>query len=121
MKQIIVLGFLFSKRFSGITLWPFILLKHAALKNDAVFINHERIHLRQQAEMLIVPFYIWYSIEYLVRLAQFKNKYEAYKNISFEREAYANESRLEYIKNRKYWAFMAYLKTKKPPLAGGGE
>lgn len=115
MKQIIVLGFLFSKRFSGITLWPFIFLKKAILKSDAVFINHERIHLRQQVEMLVVLFYIWYGIEYLVRLVQFKNKHIAYKNISFEREACMNENQLEYLQKRNFWAFLSYLKTKNRP------
>jgi len=115
LKHVIVLGFLFSKRFSGITLWPFILIKQAALKKNVVFINHERIHLRQQVEMLVVLFYVWYGIEYLLRLVQFKNKHIAYKNISFEREAYMNENRLEYLQKRTFWAFLTYLRTKNRP------
>ena len=50
--------------------------------------KHEKIHIAQQKEMLVIPFYLWYFIEWLVRL--FK-KGNAYQNISFEREAYVNE------------------------------
>jgi len=71
--------------------------------------NHERIHLSQQIEMLILPFYLWYAIEFLLRLVQFKNGYLAYKNISFEREAYANESNLNYVRKRHLWNFTDYL------------
>jgi len=71
--------------------------------------NHERIHLSQQIEMLILPFYLWYSLEFLLRLVQFKNVYLAYKNISFEREAYANESDIDYFRKRHLWNFTHYL------------
>ena len=55
-------------------------------------INHENIHTRQMIEMLFIFFYIWYGIEWLIRLIQYKNGHTAYRNISFEREArYAAE------------------------------
>jgi hypothetical protein len=31
---------------------------------DKVFVNHEKIHLRQQLELLVLPFYVWYIIEF---------------------------------------------------------
>lgn len=71
--------------------------------------NHERIHLRQQLELLIVFFFIWYLTEYLIRLIQYKDSYKAYNKISFEREAYANEQKLGYLKKRKWWGFRRYL------------
>ncbi len=77
-----------------------------------LLLNHERIHLRQQAELLILPFYVWYVLEYFVRLLAYKNKKEAYRNISFEREAYANESDPDYLKHRKFWSFLKYLNVK---------
>ena len=72
-------------------------------------LNHERIHLRQQAELLVVFFYVWYGLEYLIRLIQYRNRHEAYKNISFEREAYANEKDLDYLKRRSFWEFLKYI------------
>jgi len=93
----------------GMALWPFIILQNKSLLSDVIFINHEKIHLRQQAEMLIVFFYIWYVFEFLLRWIQFKNRYQAYKNISFEREAYTNEKDLDYLKKRSFWGFTKYL------------
>jgi hypothetical protein len=106
---LVVNKYLLRKRFVGITLWPFIVMKHQRLKKDAVFINHERIHLRQQLELLILPFFIIYGLEYLVRLIQYKNRYVAYRNISFEREAYQNEGNMRYLRNKKFWSFLRFL------------
>ncbi len=72
-------------------------------------LNHERIHLRQQAELLIIPFYLWYVTEYFIRLIIYKNKRQAYRNISFEREAYTNENNLNYLNKRKLWALIKYI------------
>jgi hypothetical protein len=78
-------------------------------KSHTVLLNHERIHIRQQVELLIVFFFVWYFVEYLTRLIQYKNRREAYYNISFEREAYANEKDLDYLKKRSFWNFLKYL------------
>lgn len=110
--MVVVIPFLFSKRFAGIALWPFIIVKSEAYKADAVFLNHEHIHLRQQLELLILPFYLWYGIEYLLRLIYFKDRYLAYRNISFEQEAYEYEKDFSYLKRRKLWRFMEYIKKK---------
>ncbi|WP_317127938.1 hypothetical protein [Hyunsoonleella flava] len=77
---------------------------------NKTLINHEKIHLRQQLELLIVLFYVWYIIEFLVRLMQYRQWNIAYKNISFEREAYINEHNTTYLKNRKFWGFLKYLR-----------
>jgi len=89
--------------------FPFILIKDKKLVHNTTLLNHERIHLCQQAELLILPFYIWYIIEYLIRLIIYKNKQQAYRNISFEREAYANENSMEYLNKRKLWTFLKYI------------
>lgn len=91
------------------TLFPFVFLADAADKNDVVFVNHERIHLRQQLELLIVFFYVWYFVEYVIRLLQFKDRKKAYRSISFEREAYENEKDLGYLNGRSFWKFLRYL------------
>ena len=106
---VLVNRFLLRKKFVGLALWPFLILKDRALKADVVFMNHERIHLRQQIELLVLPFYLWYGVEYLVRLVQYQDRYKAYLNISFEREAYAKESDLFYLKDRPLWEFLRYL------------
>ena len=84
----------------GLAFWPFIFISSKTIIDDEL-INHERIHLRQQLEMLIIPFYIWYLIELYTK---------GYMNISFEKEAYANEKNLTYLKKRRIFAFRKYLK-----------
>ena len=98
-----------SGRFKGISLWPFVILENAHLKNDAAFINHEKIHLRQQIEMGVIFFYIWYAIEFFVRYMDCRDGMMAYRNISFEREAYRREANLKYLKKRPFWAFLKFL------------
>ncbi|MDT0688074.1 hypothetical protein [Autumnicola psychrophila] len=98
-----------GKGFNGVSLWPFVIVKYAWLKDDRLFINHERIHLRQQLELLLVFFYIWYFAEFLIGLLKYKSTYKAYRNISFEREAYKMESDSQYLNRRRFWAFLNYL------------
>ncbi len=93
----------------GLALWPFIILKHSALKKDAIFIHHETIHLKQQKELLLLPFYLMYMFEWLLRCIWHLDSYKAYQNISFEREAYANEANLNYASERKPFSFIKYL------------
>ena len=106
---VIVSRYLIPKGFRGITLFPFIIVSERDLKQDTVVVNHERIHIRQQLELLILPFFIWYGIEFLVKCLIYKDKKLAYKNISFEREAYANERDLQYLRRRFFWKFLNYV------------
>lgn len=101
---------LFTNNFAtAISIWPFIFLKHKYQKNDAILINHEKIHLQQQAELLIIPFYIWYLLEYLIYRLKGYNKHAAYHSISFEREAYEHEHDLNYLEHRPWFGFKKYL------------
>lgn len=93
----------------GLSLWPFIILKDNTLKEDIVLINHEKIHLKQQLELLILPFYIIYITEWVLRSVYYLDTYRAYQNLSFEREAYANERNLNYPDERKLFSFIKYL------------
>lgn len=74
--------------------------------------NHEKIHTEQGRELLWLFFYLWYGVEYLIRYFQYGKWKEAYYNISFEREAYGNAANLNYIKKRKRYSFVKYLKKK---------
>ncbi len=98
-----------NTKISGITLFPFILLRRKSDRKNKILINHERIHIRQQMELLIIIFYIWYLSEYYIRYLKYKNPNLAYRNISFEREAYANEQNTDYLSKRKIWSFVRYL------------
>lgn len=84
---------------SAMAFFPFIILNSKVVATPEL-INHERIHLRQQIELLIIPFYIWYLIEYYKK---------SYYNVSFEKEAYSNDKNLKYLKKRRIFAFINYL------------
>lgn len=50
-------------------------------------VTHEKTHTKQMLEMGIVFFYLWYVIEWFIKLLASGNAHTAYRNISFEREA----------------------------------
>lgn len=92
-------------------IWPFLLVQDKKSVEDPVFMNHERIHARQQLELLLIPFFLWYGIEYLI--LRFKYNHDrAYKNIVFEREAYSMQFELDYLKSRKMWSFTRFYSKK---------
>lgn len=94
----------------GMALFPFVLIKYKHYASNERLLNHEQIHLRQQLELLVIPFYIWYLTEYLwLRLRGMKHK-QAYYNISFEKEAYDQEYDLDYLLYRPAWNFRKYLR-----------
>ncbi len=109
----------FFDNISGITLFPFIILRKDIVdfynSNPDfkiyydILVNHESIHIKQQIEMLVIPFYIWYLIEWCVKAWLYRSWDVGYENISFEREAYENEENLLYLKNRKFYSFLKYL------------
>ena len=109
--------------YKAINLFGVLFVKNNA-KIDDVTINHEAIHSKQFIELMILfavvtvfirwwmplfsPlfFYIWYVIEWVIRLP----KGNAYKNISFEREAYANEGDASYLNGRYWFNFLRYIR-----------
>jgi hypothetical protein len=102
-----------NKNVLAMALWPFVIYKDKKTSENSVIQNHEKIHHRQQIELLIIPFYIWYFIEYWVGMFKFKFKHEiAYRNISFEMEAYDQERNMNYLKSRPYFSNWKYFKLK---------
>jgi len=91
-------------RIGGIALFPFVILRekyqHGVWKNKGIeTINHESIHFQQALELGVLPFYLIYVVEWLLKLPFYG--VGAYRNISFEREAYGNEDNLEYLATRR--------------------
>ena len=113
--------------FEALTVWPFIFVRS---KNfDEVDENHEEIHGRQQLEMLVVGIvlsvvlcstgcgwwslfalpisFYWYLLEWSVRLVFLPGN--AYRQTSFEAEAYAHQEDMDYLRHRKPFAWIKYL------------
>lgn len=89
-------------------IFPFVFLRDMKFRNDAVLVNHEKIHFRQQIEMMFVLFYLVYLFNFLINLIRYRNWKKAYREIIFEREAYSNESDFEYLHKRRCWNFPKY-------------
>lgn len=96
--------------YSAMALYPFILVKDEVMKQNAVLMRHEKIHHRQQLELLLVFFYLWYALNYFYNLLKYRNHFKAYKEIIFEREAFAKDEEEDYLEKRKLWAFLKYIK-----------
>lgn len=114
MKGKIIVSRFWTRFFSGgkasaVTIFPFIFLLRSQDRSDQVLINHERIHLVQALELLVLPFYLWYLTEFLIRFIQCRNFHQAYMYIGFEREAFAHEHDLDYLNWRSLWAFRKFL------------
>jgi hypothetical protein len=104
---------IFTSRFvpySAIALYPFIFIRHEELRHNESLIRHEKIHHKQQVELLLIGFYVLYGINYLYNLLRYRNHYKAYREIIFEREAYAMDNDPGYLKRRKVLSFLNYTK-----------
>nr|DAU75425.1 MAG TPA: hypothetical protein [Caudoviricetes sp.] len=71
--------------FAAINLFGVIFARKEYRQLSETTVNHEAIHTEQMKELLYVGFYLCYLVEWVVRLFM---KGNAYRNISFEREAY---------------------------------
>ena len=105
--KIIINNILPPKGFKCINLFGILFCRRQLNEID---INHETIHTKQMQELLYIFFYLWYVIEYLVKLIIYRNTKLAYRNISFEREAYQNQYNLDYLNNRKHYSWFKCIK-----------
>ena len=87
------------KGFKAINLFGVVLVRKGC-RMTAADLNHEAIHTAQMRELLYVPFYVLYVLKWLWLLPRYPKRHEAYRNISFEREAYAHQAEPDYLKTR---------------------
>lgn len=121
-----------AKGFMAMTIWPLLFIKKKeAWRFNANDERHENIHGEQQKEMLTVGgviaavlwaagcgwwsllalpvFFWWYMVEWLVKYCYYRNGHTAYKNVGFEREAYANQNDMTYLSHRRPFAWVGYI------------
>lgn len=94
------------KGFQAILLFGVLFVRKGVKITDKL-LNHENIHYQQMKELLFIGFYIWYVIEWLIKLPIHGRM--AYYNISFERESYSKERDMHYLRGRKFWGFIKYM------------
>lgn len=96
--------------YNAMCVWPILFIKPGTdLSGCGITLNHERIHARQQLEMLWLFFFLWYGVEFIVRLVQHRDRHKAYLALSHEKEAFNNDEDLDYLGRRKAYAWMRYL------------
>lgn len=93
--------------FAAINLFGILFIRKDVTVTDRM-LNHERIHTAQMKEMLFIFFYVWYLVEWIVRLF-INGPEDAYYNISFEQEAYKNDNNLKYLETRKHFSWFKYI------------
>jgi len=81
----------FLKRFNinAIVLYPFVL--YCDRDPGKRIISHEMVHFDQIRKDGVVTFYSRYLLEYFRGRYEGLSHYEAYRNISYEKEAYSKE------------------------------
>lgn len=85
----------------GVTL-PFVALVDRDVFDIETVINHHKIALRQQLELLVVFYYIILAFEYLRNRYVFKMEpLDAYANTSLARECFLFEGEKYYLRKRK--------------------
>ena len=105
--KIIYNSFIPFKGFIAINLFGTLFVRNEYKgKVDDVIINHEQIHTEQMKEVGYLQFYILYLVEWVMNLIN--KKEDAYRSISFEREAYDNEKNLDYLKTRQKFNWKKY-------------
>lgn len=96
-------------------------------------LNHERIHTEQIGEIMLLAlilafplvffglwwlppiislasFYFLYGLEFVIKFWKYdRDVKKTYRNLSFEREAYANQNNLDYLIYRTYLNWTEYL------------
>lgn len=94
------------KGFTAINLFGVIFAREG-VHIDYITIQHERIHTAQIRELFYILFYVLYLLEWLIKLFIYGKN--SYRNISFEREAYAGQGELFYLRRRKKYSFLKYI------------
>ena len=82
--------FLRPLKINAIVIYPFVLYCDACPSEEIV--RHEGVHLRQIQEEGVLRFYFQYLKEYLLNRKRGLNHHAAYRNISYEKEAYGDTS-----------------------------
>lgn len=85
----------------AITLWPYILFTNKS--SDSSVLRHEKIHIAQYNECLVVGFLILYLWDYLVSRCRGLDHYDAYMGIRFEQEAYQWDADKGHKRKRYDW------------------
>lgn len=95
--------------YTGLSFFIFVWISRLE-KDEARLMRHETIHFRQQVEMLFVLHWLFYLLFYIIARAKGHCHWVAYRYNPFELEAFSNDRKAEYLKKRKIFGWVSYLK-----------
>ncbi|MEZ4103937.1 MAG: hypothetical protein R3B60_01490 [Candidatus Paceibacterota bacterium] len=102
-----------SKKAKAAAFFPFIFVKSEKYITP-VFINHEKIHFRQQLETLFLGIFILNVIEDIYSMLFLKLQgQDRYLYRASEQEAYRNQLNLKYLEKRKIFSLFKFIKDKR--------
>ena len=92
---------------------PFIFFKEPIFETPWV-VNHERIHFLQTFELLFIGAFVLWITEYVyAKFFLHLSDVETYHYSELEQEAYLNHHDLDYLKKRKFFSVLKYIRNKK--------
>jgi hypothetical protein len=94
--------------YTGFSFFIFIWISRLETQKDRL-IRHERIHFKQQLELIFVLHWLLYAVFYLISRIKGQRHYIAYRYNPFELEAYENDLDMEYLKKRKWFSWVKYI------------
>ena len=133
MATIIYNNFIPLKGYTALTIWPLVFARKSEKPLKRHVENHERIHLRQQLEVLtasavviaalilvfgwswwwmlasLAVYYAGYGLDYAIRRILYRSHFETYRNIAAEQEAYLNQYDRAYLRQRRPFTWVKYL------------
>lgn len=103
--KVILNKFLPLRGFKAINLFGILFQREGTGKMSSSDYNHEAIHTAQMKELGYIFFYLFYIIEWIINLFRYGVKdQKAYRNLSYEKEAYKFQYDLDYLSRRKHYA-----------------
>jgi hypothetical protein len=95
--------------YTGLSFFIFIWITREP-NDQAQLVRHEKIHFWQQVEMLFVFHWLFYAFFYLLGRMNGQCHYIAYRYNPFELEAFSNDPDVNYLKNRRPFAWIGFVK-----------
>ncbi len=96
--------------YTGLSFFIFIWISRLT-KDETQLVRHEKIHFLQQVEMLFIFHWLLYAFFYLRSRFSGHGHYVAYRYNPFEMEAYDNERQSDYLRKRRLFAWVDYIRT----------
>jgi hypothetical protein len=97
------------RNYTGFSFFIFIWISKLE-KNQQRLILHEKIHFRQQLELLFIFHWLMYGTFYLISRLKGQRHYIAYRFNPFEIEAYQHDSDEHYLSRRKPFAWIRSIR-----------